>query len=86
MECIFPLQSNREHSPLTPLKYIISFCFYREGNNSQDLAYLGREMVAAHCYHLPGSISSMFLGCRASFGDFDGGGQQTSALQPGLDE
>lgn len=80
------MQRSSECSPLTPLPHKIGFCFYREGENSQDLAYLGREVVAAHRYLFPGSTSFTFLGRRASLRDFDGGGQQTSVLRPGLAE
>lgn len=43
-------------------------------------------MVAAHRCLFPDGISSTFLGCRASLRDFNGGGQQTNVLRPGLDE
>ena len=60
-ECIFPLQRHSERPLPTPLIHRIDFCFYSEGNNSQNLAYLGWEMVAAHHYLFPGSTSSTFL-------------------------
>lgn len=41
-----------------PLIHRTGFCFYREGNNSQNLAYLGSEMVAAPYHLFLGSISS----------------------------
>lgn len=46
-----------EYSLLTPHTQNWFF-FYREGNNSQNLAYLGSEMVAAPYHLFPGSISS----------------------------